>query len=200
MITLFIVTNINMYRILENIQRTFRPTDQELNQIADAFKMLQIKRSGYFLEEGQVSTKMGFLERGSMRLFYDSTIKEVCNDFFFENSIVGSLASFLTGAPSIVNIAALEDCEILTIGKEDVFQLMKVCKPFSNLVNFVVQEQFVRAEKREAELLKFQPEERYLHLLEIHPKIFNRIPLYYIASYLNITPETLSRYRKKFSH
>jgi hypothetical protein len=68
----------------------------------------------------------------------------------------------------------------------------------ARLFEFILQEHLIRAEKREASLLKFSPEDRFKYLLEDHPKIFKRVPLHYVAGYLNITPETLSRYRSKF--
>lgn len=188
-----------MSKILENIERTFKPSESELIMIRDSFSKLLLKKGQLFLEEGQPCKRMGILEKGSMRLFYDSVSKEVCNDFYFENSVVGSIASFLSGQPSMVNIAAIQECELLVITKEKILELMPVCPPFARFIRFILQEQFIRAERRDAELLKLAPEERFLHLLEMHPKIFGRIPLYFIASYLNITPETLSRYRKKFT-
>jgi hypothetical protein len=68
---------------------------------------------------------------------------------------------------------------------------------WQKLGRLVVQEQLIRAERREASLLKDPPEVRYRNLVEEHPKVFKKVPLQYIASYLGITPETLSRYRNK---
>ncbi|QGY46511.1 cyclic nucleotide-binding domain-containing protein [Maribellus comscasis] len=187
-----------MNRIFFNIQRTFNTNSEEQNAIRNAARIKHLAKNEIFLREGDVCKSIGLIEKGSMRLYYDSPEKEVCNDFFFENSVVGSFASFLTEMPSIVSIAAIEDCEIILFEKSDLFLLIQKYPSLKRLADFILQEQFLRAEKREEALLKFSPEKRFKNLLEEHPKIFKRVPLHYVASYLNITPETLSRYRTRF--
>jgi CRP-like cAMP-binding protein len=187
-----------MKRILFNIQRTFNTTVEEQEAIQNTAQVKYLAKNELFLREGEICTSVGFIEKGSMRLYYDAPEKEVCNDFFFENSVVGSFASFLTEMPSIVSIAAIEDCEIISFEKMELIMLIQKYPSLKRLADFIIQEQFIRAEKREEALLKFSPETRFRNLLEEHPKIFKRIPLHYVASYLNITPETLSRYRTRF--
>lgn len=187
-----------MKRIFFNIQRTFHTTAEEQEAIQNIARIKQLAKNEFFLREGEICQSMGFIEKGSMRLYYDSPEKEVCNDFFFENSVIGSFASFLTEMPSIVSIAAIEECEIILFEKRELFALLQKYPALKRLADFVLQEQFLRAEKREEALLKFSPEKRFKNLLEEHPKIFKRVPLHYVASYLNITPETLSRYRTRF--
>ncbi len=186
-----------MNRIFFNIQRTFNTTAEEQNAIRNAARVKHLAKNEIFLREGKVCKSIGFLEKGSMRLYYDSPEKEACNDFFFENSVIGSFASFLTETPSIVSIAAIEDCEVILFEKEELLLLIRKYTSLKRLADFILQEQFLRAEKREEALLKFSPEKRFRNLLESHPKIFKRVPLHYVASYLNITPETLSRYRTR---
>jgi CRP-like cAMP-binding protein len=186
-----------MKRVIRNIQKIFNPSKEELDAFRKSLKVVHLNKNHFFLREGEVCQSMAFLEQGSMRLFYDAEDREVCNDFYFENSIVGSFASFLSETPSIVNIAAIEDCELLVFSRESTMDLIHQYPSLKRLANVVIEEHLIRTERREAELLKYPPEDRYRLLLEIHPKIFSRIPLYFVASYLNITPETLSRYRKK---
>lgn len=112
--------------------------------------------------------------------------------------MVGSLASFLSQTPSLVNIAAIENCKYYVLNRDDVMELVSKYDSLKKMADIIVQEQLLRAEKREAALLSVNPEERFKNLMEEHPKIFKRIPLRYVASYLGITPETLSRYRTKF--
>jgi CRP-like cAMP-binding protein len=187
-----------MKRIFFNIQKAFNTTDEEQKAIKNTAKIKYLAKNELFLREGEVCKSLGFIEKGSMRLYYDSPEKEACNDFFFENSVVGSFASFLTEMPSIVSIAAIEDCEIILFEKTDLFLLIQKYPSLKRMADFILQEHFIRTEKREEALLKFSPEKRFKNLLEEHPKIFKRVPLHYVASYLNITPETLSRYRTRF--
>jgi len=187
-----------MKRIFFNIQKTFNTSNEEQQAIIDAAHIKHLAKNELFLREGDVCKSIGLIEKGSMRLYYDSNEKEACNDFFFENSVVGSFASFLSGMPSIVSIAAIEASELILFEKNDLFELIQKYPVMKQLADFILQEQFIRAERREEALLKFSPENRFKSLLEEHPKIFKRIPLHYVASYLNITPETLSRYRSRF--
>ena len=187
-----------MNQLIFNIQRTFKATEEELSALKSAMKEEQLNRNGVFLKSGEVCKRLAFISEGSMRLFYDSPDKEVCNDFFFENSMVGSLSSFLSQTPSLVNIAAIENCKFYVLRRDDVMDLISKHELLKKMADIIVQEQLLRAEKRESALLRVNPEERFKNLMEEHPKIFKRIPLRYVASYLGITPETLSRYRTKF--
>ncbi|SFC23137.1 cAMP-binding domain of CRP or a regulatory subunit of cAMP-dependent protein kinases [Flagellimonas taeanensis] len=187
-----------MNQLIFNIERTFKASEEELSALKSIMKEESLEKNGMFLSSGQVCNKLAFISKGAMRLFYDSPDKEVCNDFFFENSMVGSLASFLSQTPSIVNIAAIEPCTLFVLHREDVIRLVADHESLNKMAQVILQEQLLRAEKREAALLGVNPEERFKNLMEVHPKIFKRIPLHYVASYLGITPETLSRYRTKF--
>ncbi len=187
-----------MDKLIFNIERAFNASEAELSALRAAMKKIHLDKGAFFLKSGEICHSVAFIDKGSMRLFYDSPDKEVCNDFFFENSIIGSFASFLAQAPSIVNIAAIEKCTLFTLHYDDVVALIRSHPSLREMANIIIQEQLIRAERREAVLLRNTPEERFRNLMEEHPKIFKRVPLHYVASYLSITPETLSRYRTKF--
>jgi len=187
-----------MKRVFFNIHKVFNTSDEEQEILQNTAQVKHYEKNDFFLYEGEVCDSIGFIEKGSMRLYYESPDKEACNDFFFENSVIGSFSSFLTEHPSIVNIVAIEDCEVILFQKKQILELIQKYPSLKNLTDFILQEQFIRSEKREEALLKYSPEFRFKKLLEEHPKIFKRVPLHYVASYLNITPETLSRYRTKF--
>lgn len=187
-----------MKQLFFNIEKAFKASEEALNDLSAVMEEAHLDKNDFFLKAGKVCNKLAFISKGSMRLFYDSPEKEVCNDFFFENSLIGSLASFISRLPSMVNIVAMEKCTVLTVHYDDVMELVNKHDSFHKMANIIIQEQLIRAEKREAALLRNSPEERFKNLMEEHPKIFKRIPLHYVAGYLGITPETLSRYRTKF--
>ncbi|QMU28138.1 Crp/Fnr family transcriptional regulator [Adhaeribacter radiodurans] len=186
-----------MHRILYNIDRIIHPSPEDKAAFENIIRQRTLQKNEYFLREGEVCQKIAFIEKGSVRLYYDVEGKEICKDFLFENALIGSFASFLSQMPSGVNIAAMEETLLLELEYQDVMHLFATYSSWQKLGHIIVQDQFVRAECREASLLKDPPEVRYKNLIEEHPKVFKRVPLQYIASYLSITPETLSRYRSK---
>lgn len=186
-----------MKRILENIRLSFNPSREELTALGKAFYVERLDKNAFFLETGGPAHKVAFLEKGCMRQFFCAGGKESTGDFFFENSFIGSLGSFLAQKPSRINIAAIEACELLVLDYGKVMELLAHFPTMKKLANIILQEEFLRAEAREYALLELSPEERFLKLQAEHPKIFKRVPLHYVAGYLGITPETLSRYRNK---
>lgn len=187
-----------MNQVLFNIQRAFGATRHEINALEKVIQEVSLEKNDFLLKEGEVCKTIALIESGSMRLFYNSHGKESCNDFFFENSVVLSFASFLSQLPSRVNIAAIEPCKLLIIQYADIFNLIRKYTHLKHFAELVLNEHLVKTEKREASLLSDAPIDRFKKLMEEHPKIFKRIPLHYVASYLSISPETLSRYRTKF--
>lgn len=187
-----------MKNLIFNIEKAFNIPKVELNYLSEALEEIHLEKGESFLKLGDVCGKIGFLTKGSMRLFYESPEKETCNEFFFENSLIGSLGSFMSQTPSISHIVAIENCKIFALTREKVMELISTHKTFQFMSQIILQEHFLKTEKRAATLLLDNPEARFKKLTEEHPKIFKRIPLHYVASYLGITPETLSRYRSKF--
>ena len=184
-------------RVLFNIERLINPSFEEKEAFLKILHQRTLKKNELFLKEGAVCTSIAFIEKGCVRYYYEAEDKEVSKDFVFENGVIGSFASFFTQEPSLLNIIALEETTIIEMFYEDVMFLYDRYPAWQKLGRIIAQEQFVRAEKREAALLKDAPDKRFLTLIEEHPKIFKKVPLQYIASYLGITRETLSRYRSK---
>lgn len=186
-----------MKRILENIRISLSPSREELAALNQALSVQRLDKNEFFLEVGGPADKIAFLEKGSMRQFFCAGGKESTGDFFFENAFIGSLGSFLSQKPSRINIAAIEPCELLVLDYDKAMELIAQFPTVNKLAAIILQEEFLRAETREYSLLELAPEERFHKLLAEHPTIFKRVPLHYVAGYLSITPETLSRYRNK---
>ena len=184
-------------RVLFNIERLINPSAQEKAALENILRTRTIKKQELFLKEGEICQRIAFIEKGSVRYYYQLDDREICKDFIFENGLIGSFASFFSQEPSALNIQALEDTEIVEMNYDDVINLYDNYPAWQKLGRIIAQDQFVRSEKREAALLKDQPEIRFRALIAEHPKIFKRVPLQYIASYLGITRETLSRYRSR---
>ncbi len=154
-----------------------------------------LQRKEHFLREGEICRSIGFITKGYIRLYYLHEGEEITKDFNFETNFCGSHASFSMQQPSRFNIIAMEDLTILEINRKDLYALFDKHKSFERLGRLIMERMFDRKEQREAAFLRDDAEKRYHDLLKLYPQITHRVPLKYIASYLGIKPETLSRLR-----
>jgi CRP-like cAMP-binding protein len=164
------------------------------------FKELQLKKKQHFLFAGEICKQIAYVNRGCLRhYFINPKGEEHIIYFAFEDWWVGDLSSFFSHTPTVYNLQALEDCELLTISSADFTRLCEERPKFNELYNAKTRNAYtsyidkLRNEKAES------PEEKYLKLLEKSPLVLQRIPLIYIASYLGIKPESLSRLRKRLA-
>jgi CRP-like cAMP-binding protein len=155
------------------------------------------KRKELILREGQVCKHAYFINEGCLRYFYTVKGQENTAQFFFENGWYTDYHSFLTGKPSKQNIEALEPTEVVLLAATDLQQLYSDIPKFERFGRLIAENAFLGLRQR-SELLENQSaEERYLSLMQERPKVFERIPQHYIASYLGIKPPSLSRIRKR---
>ena len=159
---------------------------------------LTLSAKEYFLKEGQICKEMAFIEKGELRMFYITEEgKEINVEFFFENNFVASYQSFLHQTKSKYYIQAISDCELVTISHKTLQNAYANSPYWQKFGRIVAEKVFILAEQRTEGFLFYNAENRYLNLLKNRPVVFEKIPLYHIASYLGIEPESLSRLRKK---
>jgi CRP-like cAMP-binding protein len=174
------------------------PRDELLKLFALKKKMI-LKKNEYFLKAGDVPKRIGFNASGLLRLFYtDSSGKDITKHFCTEFSLAISYSAFIQSEPSKMSIQALEDTKLYTITHEDYIHLLKSHPCWQIAARKLAEVIFFLKEKREAELLLMDAPSRYQSFLNDFPGFANRIPQYYIASYLGITPESLSRIRSSY--
>jgi CRP-like cAMP-binding protein len=159
----------------------------------------QFKKGDYFVREGQVCTKVGFLISGTTRVYHLANDKEYTSYFNFphRNRLVSSFESFLTNKPSKETIHFLEDAELVVVSRDDLYALYEQSPVFSQLGRKLAEYNYILAMARIYSLQHDTAQERYIKLLDIYPDLVNAVPHHYIASYLGITPESLSRIRKE---
>lgn len=148
------------------------------------------------LKEGEVCDFIYFINTGCIRYFYNIDGNENTAQFFFENSWYTDFDSLLTRLPSKVNIQALEKTEILALAYKDLELLYNEIPKFEKLGRKMAEKAFLGVRLRNEMLENYSAEERYLNLIKERPKVIERIPQHYIASYMGIHPESLSRIRK----
>jgi CRP-like cAMP-binding protein len=170
-------------------------TDLEWHALEQQITIKTISKKDFFIQKGQNATKIGFLVSGSCRLFYDEDGEEWITYFFFENNLVSAYQSCLTGEPSTLSIQALEDVELLYFSFQTLTGLYAQFPVYETFGRKLAEYLFMGLDVRLAKQLTLSPEERYLKLLgsSVKRKIVERVPQQYIASYLGITPVSLSR-------
>lgn len=169
--------------------------DQAWEDLQKIIAFKEFKRKDHFLYQGETCKQLGFIIKGYVRLYFLKDGEEITKDFNFENSFCGSYASFSLRQPSRFNIVAMEKVKLYTLGRDDLFRLFDRYPSLQKLGRLSMENMFIRKEMREASFLLDSAEQRYHELLTQYPQIQQRVPLKYLASYLGITPETLSRIR-----
>jgi CRP-like cAMP-binding protein len=158
-------------------------------------KKIQLRRNDFLIQKGQVETKLYFALSGTMRIYFPNKDEEICVGFAYANNVICSYPSFIKDVPSDYYIQALTKSELFAITKEDFYSLFDEFPMIERTWRRMEEDALVGKIEREVELLTFTPEERYHRLIKRSPHIFQLIPKKYIASYLRMTPETLSRIR-----
>jgi CRP-like cAMP-binding protein len=159
----------------------------------------QLKKGDYLLRAGEVCRYVSFVNRGLLRMFYLVDGKEINVGFASENDYLSQYDSFLLRTPSAGQIDVLEDCELLHLSYNDMQAIYLSHPVFERFGRRIAEQLFILVSMQTNRLLTLTPEERYAELVEQHPELLQRVPQYMIASYIGITPEHLSRIRKKLA-
>lgn len=163
------------------------------------FELKKLKKGELFVEKYSTCRHFAFLVSGMMRSFVNYEGEEITNCICSENTTATSTVSFITQTPSSISIQALEDVVLLTISYSKLQELYGRSSFWQKAGRIIAEKEFIEEQQNSWRNKPIPAADKYLILLKENPGIVNRIPLHYIASYLNIKPETLSRIRKKIS-
>jgi CRP-like cAMP-binding protein len=190
-----------MYELLyKKITETISITDEEFDFCKTLFLPKKLRKRQYLLQDGDVNKYTAFVSKGLLRSY---TVDEKGNEhilqFAFEGWWMGDLYSFLTDEPSSFNMEALEACELLLITKPSWELLLNKIPAFERYFRILIQNNLIATQKRLMGSLSKSAEEKYVNLINNFPACLQRVPQHMIASYLGITPETLSRIRSQIA-
>ncbi len=185
---------------VELISHHYAPLSPECKlDVTRVAQLLELKKAAVLVREGQYSDKTFFIVKGCARAFYLKNGKDISDWFAFENEFISSINSFFLHTPSPHFIELMEDSVILELTRAQIDKLADTHRDFERLSKVVVVKTMLKQSERITAMQFHSAEEKYKNLLAIHPDIEQRIPLTHIASYINITLETLSRIRKRLS-
>ena len=161
------------------------------------FKRQEISAKTILLNEGEVSKKAFYIEKGCLRVCFNGNGKDITFQFFFEGEGVSSIESFVANQRSLFTIESIEPCIIHSIKKKDFQYVLDVSPLIRKELEAQTFQRLIFYQKLFLSRIKDNPEKRYLELLTNYPKILQRVPQHYIASFLGITSVSLSRIRNR---
>jgi CRP-like cAMP-binding protein len=190
-----------MYEILKkSLLEHVSLTDEEWELCKNSFRPKRMLKRQFMLQEGDVAREVAFVEKGALYSYsVDSRGNQHVIRFAFEGWWMANLQSFFTGEPSRLNIEVFEESELLMLDKQNHERLIDEIPAYERYHRIIVQNAYVALQQRVENALGLTAEEKYSRLIEQNPEFMNRVPLTLVASYLGITPETLSRVRASFS-
>ncbi len=154
-----------------------------------------VRRNEYLIKPGQFETQLYFVLEGTFRIYYPHDDQEICVGFAYPNTLLCAYPSLIKKQASLYCIQCLSKAKLLSVSWTDFQAMLRNSRTFSDLWLMMTQEALLGKIERESEMLTFSPKQRLQRLLERSPHLFQWIPRKYIASYLRMSPETLSRIR-----
>lgn len=188
--------------MLEQLRKKFGINDSQFASFSNYFKQLDLPAKTTLLEEGEIANRIFFIEKGCIRVWFNSDGKELTMQFFFENETVASIESFKKQVPSLLYIETIEPCKIWYISKQDLEILQQQMEKTLDLRNELIDYLFERLFHYMHHFLSFlsdSPLKRYEALIKDKPMVIKRVPQHYIASYLGVSSVHLSRVKSQLA-
>ena len=181
-------------------RKTFGFSQEEFETLLVCFQHKRLRKKEFYIRSGRVCCAKAYINKGCARTFViDEHGHERVLFFSFEDWWLADFESFYSGKPGVRYVQAIEDCDLLEISKENFLRLESEIPKLKQWYPVKITRATIASMKRMEEMKTLSAEERYLNLSKNRPDIFQRVPLQYIAAYLNIEPQSLSRMRKRLS-
>lgn len=188
-----------MEKIKQLFEKTSTLTDQQWHAFSSKLVMQQYAKNQLLLKTGQIENHLSFVENGIIRYYIAGDEKDLTFDFAFENDFVSAYSSFLTRTAAKFCIETLTATTLWRLRYDDLQLIYNETSVGNKIGRLAAEGLFLKKSERELSLLSDAAEQRYLNLFAEQPKLLKQIPLKYIASYIGITPQALSRIRKRIS-
>lgn len=168
-----------------------------LEQFNKNINRLFIPSKTILLYEGKIADTLYLIKKGNLRLFFYNEGKDISFQFFFEGDFVASFDSLYKRQPSLFSLESIEPTEVVSIKREDFYNLLEQIPLLRKVYEEKLIDRFHVYQQLFLSRIKNTPAQRYEELLKEYPYIIQRVPQHYIASYLGITPVSLSRIRNR---
>ncbi|MBB3056691.1 Crp/Fnr family transcriptional regulator [Mucilaginibacter gotjawali] len=187
-------------RFFQKLNESVALTGAEQEIITRYLQHKKLRKKQYLLQAGDVCKAIAFVENGALREYsVDENGNEHILQFALEGWLISDLYSFMTAEPATYNIDALEDCELVLLTKSAQDEILKQVPKFETYTTMQITGAYLAMQKRVNAMISLSPEHRYQNFINLYPNIARRVPQHMIASYLGLSPETLSRIRKRLA-
>jgi CRP-like cAMP-binding protein len=171
--------------------------DASWDQMCKIGRTFQVRRRQVFSAPGEIFDRMLYLEKGIARCYLIQDGEEKTIYFFTEGNFTVDFRSYITDAPSALFFEAIEDCSFFSLPKKELMAIYAAQPEFFQFDLAMTRQEFLRLSERMIQFYQDDLETRYLNLLNAQPELFQRIPQHYIASYLGVKPQSLSRIKNR---
>ncbi len=186
--------------ILNNIKRVTSLTRKDEKEFISILRASFVRKRQFLVQPGFVCAYQTYVVKGALRAYFvDDQGEEHTLQFAVEDWFISDFNSYINQVPASLFVEALEDSTIQQIGYEDMERLCGNNAKFERFSRKVAQRSFAFSQRRILSNLGKSAEERYLEFMKMYPNIAQRVPQYTIASYLGMTPEFLSKIRRKLA-
>jgi len=187
-------------QIIEFLSKTEQIPAEEIEILSSLAKPVLLKKGDYLYEEGKIPKRGAFVLSGILREYYtDVKNTDYIRRFYFSNWWIVDMYELTYEKPALCSVQAIQDAQVLTFTKEDCDMMIKKCPVATKVLHEISSAEKYSLGKKEKEKRSLTAIENYKNLLNNNPELDKRIPLFHIAAYLNIQPESLSRIRKQMN-
>jgi CRP-like cAMP-binding protein len=172
-------------------------TDKEMTDLKNLFEPVSVKKMDHVLVSGTYVKDLFFFNKGTFRVYHLKDGEEFTSKFLYAPCIYAELFSIRKVTPTFLNIQALNDCDCYKANFVKIEQLLETSPNIRRLFLKLYEHIYMKSSKRQVSFILDSQSKRYTDLIAEFPNILNEIPLQYIASFIGVKPETLSRIRKK---
>lgn len=173
--------------------------EAQKQQLQSLMPVKQFEKGTLLLREGEIAKDSYFILSGCIRSYYLRNGEDFTTSFYTENESCASLYSYTHQVAATHFLECIEDTSAIVLNFEKEKEIIEKFPAFESMCRMGVESDFGKAQEQLATFLTLSPEDRYLHLLDSRPELFQRIPQYQLASYLGVKPESLSRLKKRIA-
>ena len=186
-----------MERLIENIKLYTPLSEQEIELLQDAVDKKIYSKNEIIFTEGKIANEIYLVTKGCVRLFYNVDGNDKTAFFYTEGQFICAGESYTYNITAIENYQAVEQSEIAVFTKSNIENLLKEVPKFEVIARIATENELITCQKVIASFVTKSAEERYIDLLTTQGELFQRVPQQYIASFLGVSPETLSRIKAR---